>query len=567
MKRFYCGLLTLIMFITFPSTIAFGVGEGNVNNGSGGLGTGTSSNFWSAGNEGVRVTVVRDSDKSVVAIPIDLTNKKPTGVVHFNKVSKLQYSNGAILTPSYDTYASYGPAQAVPKIISSKSLGAANIEEIKSYFTDEQIIRKIAELTGMDFDVLVNGDYKLLIEPIAYVTYENIFMAMTATEMALYDEMTNGAVRSKLPTVGFQNLPLAMFLETSDLGYSAWDGPKTGVRSNQEIKSALGLGVIKFQEKEKEGELETSTYDYEYRVNTEVITSVRVSGGKSDPDNSVRVTFKIDGKTHIVNNVYYPSGDSQVVWVRWTTPEKPGTITIHVSASGGKKVSQSVVTAKIVSLDENPPPNPVADDRNDSYQKPAVPSKDQKTYAEWTVWRPWWYDYWVWHSGDEDEDGYWCNHGWWEFDLDEYYAQLSGSMRIGPDGKNPTADGNEMKSGYGINQTVQAEVRTNNSAAATKAQNAVTYFPEFQYERFWRLLEPTTSGYHAVFEFKNNRYSTYNRRTHFSPIWMPDGAYNPYTWLLDSWTPGGMLSMNLTDSVTIKGNLWTDWHISPQKPE
>ena len=36
--------------------------------------------------------------------------------------------------------------------------------------------------------------------------------------------------------------------------------------------------------------------------------------------------------------------------------------------------------------------------------------------------------------------------------------------------------------------------------------------------------------------------------------------------LIDSWSPAGMLSMNLTDSVTIRDNLWTDWHIAPQKP-
>ena len=562
---FRISLLFAVFLLVINVFPVYAVGEGNVDNGGGSLGNGTSSNFWSPGNEGVRVTVVRGSDKSIAAIPIDLTNKNPTDVVHFHKLSKLQYSDGAVLTPSMDVYIYANPGQTLPKIISSQSLGAANIEEIKSYFTDEQVIRSIAAYVGMDFDVLINGEYKLMIEPIAYVTYQDVFFAMTATEAALYDEITNGGLRSMLPTVCFQNLPLAMFLETADLGYSAWDGPTSGVRSNQEIKSALGLGVIKFQEKQEE--LEVSTYDYEYRVNTEVITSVRVSGGKSDPDNSVKVTFKIDGKSHTVNNVYYPQGDSQVVWVRWTTPETPKTITISVSVSGSKKVSQSVITAKIVDLDENPPPNPVADDRNDSYQKPAIPSKEEKTYAEWTVWRPWWYEYWVWHSGDEDEDGYWCDHGFWEFDLDEYYAELSGSMRIDPDDKNPTANGDEIKSGYGINQTVQAEVRTNNSAAATKAQNAVTYFPEFQYEGFWRLLEPTTGGYHSVFEFKNNKYSTYNRRTHFTPIWMPDGAYTPHTWLIDSWTPAGMLSMNLTDSVTIRGNLWSDWHISPQNPE
>ena len=58
---------------------------------------------------------------------------------------------------------------------------------------------------------------------------------------------------------------------------------------------------------------------------------------------------------------------------------------------------------------------------------------------------------------------------------------------------------------------------------------------------------------------------TSNRRTHFTPIWYPDGNYTPYTWLLDCWTPTGMLSMNLTDSVRITGDLWEEWHIAPSK--
>ena len=39
----------------------------------------------------------------------------------------------------------------------------------------------------------------------------------------------------------------------------------------------------------------------------------------------------------------------------------------------------------------------------------------------------------------------------------------------------------------------------------------------------------------------------------------------PYTWLLDCWTPTGMLSMNLADSVRIAGDLWEEWHIAPSK--
>ena len=103
-----------------------------------------------------------------------------------------------------------------------------------------------------------------------------------------------------------------------------------------------------------------------------------------------------------------------------------------------------------------------------------------------------------------------------------------------------------MKSGYGFQEKVTTHVSTNQSSAVTSAQNAVTYFPEFQYERFWRLLERMNVGYDMTHEFKKNGYSTYERRTHFT---------------------AGMLSMNLNDSITIDGNLWSDWHIAPQKPE
>lgn len=123
-----------------------------------------------------------------------------------------------------------------------------------------------------------------------------------------------------------------------------------------------------------------------------------------------------------------------------------------------------------------------------------------------------------------------------------------------------------MKSGYGINISVTANVSSNQSSAVTGAQTSVTYFPEFQYKDYWRLLDRTSSGYSARFEFKQNKYSTYDRRVHFTPVWFPNGSYIPYTYLIDCWTPAGMLSMNLTDTVTILGSLWDDWHLAPLKP-
>lgn len=313
-----------------------------------------------------------------------------------------------------------------------------------------------------------------------------------------------------------------------DPPYPAWSGSTTQHATNSAIKSSLGLGIVRFEEQPEEPTI--TTYDYEYRTNTEVITAVEVSGGQSDPDNPVTVRFNILGTTYTVSNVYYPDGDSQLAWVRWTTPDTPQDVTITVSVSGPGS-AQGTIQCKIVDLDENPPPNPVADDRNDSFSPSAVPSRAEKTSAQWSIWRPWWYAYWVWHG--DDESGYWCDHGWWEFDLNRYTASLSATMEITPDAKNPTASGTTMKSGYGINEVVTARVSSSQRSATTALQNAVSYFPEFNYDSFWRLLDRVSiSSSSSRLEFQTNEYSTYNRRTHFTPIWYPDGAYTVNTWVL-----------------------------------
>lgn len=563
MKRILILLIAFLMVFNLMIPIsALAVGDGNIDSGGGGMGSGTGDNKWSPGYDGVRVTVVRATDHSVVTVPIDLTNKQPPSTMfHFGKVSKIQYNSGRNLSPVQGAYSFINPSQSIPKIVSTD--GKNNIDAIKNYFTDEQVIRSIASRTGMDYDILIDGDYKLLLEPMAYYTFHGVMVATTATEAAMYDEKLSGGLRSKMVSLSHKNLPLAMFLEVGDLGYPAWKGSTSTPASNADIKSSLGLGIVRFTEKPEPPVV--STYDYEYRVNTEVITSVMVSGGQSDPDNPTYVSFEIEGRTYNVGNVYYPRGDSQLAWVKWTTPDTEQDMIINVSVHGSGSTTKSIINVRIVDLDKNPPPNPVADDRNNAFSHAPVPNKDQKTTANWSIWSPWWQEYWVWHSTDEDS-GYWCDHGWWEFNLDQYNARLSADMRITNDSKNPTASGSTFKSGYGINQLVTANVRNNQSSAITYPQNAISYFPEFRYETYWRLLDCTSSGSNARFEFKKNKYSTYKNRTHFTPIWMPDGAYTVNTWIIDSWTPDGMLSMNLTDSLTIRGNLWQDWHIAPLKP-
>ncbi len=582
MKRILAILLTVVLMlgITVP---AYATGEGNIDGGGGSMGEGTSSNYWSPGMDGVRVTVVNAASHAVVTRPVDLTNKQPpAGIIHFGKVSKISYNGGTGLSPVVGGYSYRNPAQSLPRIVSSGSY-PASIEAIRSYFTDEQVIRSLAGYVGMNFDTLINGTYKIVIEPIAYFHYNGQYFGMTATEAALYNRVVNGDLRRKMTSLTHKNLPLAIFLEKPDLGYPAWGGSHSQKVNDEQIISSLGIGIVRFNDETEDPQIKE--FDYEYRVDTDVITAVEVSGGQSDPDNPVSVQFIIQGQTYTVSNVFYPEGDSQLAWVKWHTPSTPCVCSIQVHVTGGGS-AQSTITANIVDLEGHDPPNPVADDRNDSFRPAPVPSNPQTTSTSWGIWSPWWQENWVWvenwekcwHTDrwtDADgkshssrwyhwvDNGWWEDQGWWEFDYNGYSASLSADMKITPDSKSPTATATSLKSGYGVQEKVNARVTTTQSSAVTAAQNAVTFFPEFGYQNFWRLLDRNIGGKQSHFAFKNNQFSTYNRPTHFTPIWYPDGSYTPYTYLLDCWTPTGMLSMNLTDTVTVRGDLWEEWHVAP----
>jgi len=546
----------------FPASVfADGPGDGNVDGGGGGMGSGSSSSYWNSGHDGVRVTVIRDSGNVPVSVPIDLTNITPhTGMVHFGLASKIGYRNGSVLNPVVGDYQYKSPAIAIPRIISTSSV-SASIETIKRYFCSEYAARLIADNTGIPYDVLIGGDYKLLIEPIAYFRFNDVNYGMTATEAAMFDMQLGGGLRSKMNSLSHKNLPLAMFLEYPDLGYPVWGGSTTSAASNDQIIAALGVGIVRYNEQPPD--LDIVSVDYEYRTNTEVITAVTVSASRRlTPDNPGQVTFSILGSSYTVTGIVIPAGGSQLVWCKWRTPATPQTVTIHVSCSSGS-ASAATITARIVDLNENPPPDPRATDRNDGYHLPSVPTKPQQLSASWSVWYCGWVTVWEWC--DHETWGHWVDNGYWEYSQDNYYASLTASVSTMPDAKSPTASGKTMKSGYGVNISVNARVSTNAPGHHTTwAQNAVSYFPEFGYNTYWRLHDRVASGYNATLELKQNKYSTYNRRVHFTPVWFPDADYTTYTWLIDAWTPVGMLSMNLNDYVDVRKSVFDDWHVSPK---
>lgn len=154
-----------------------------------------------------------------------------------------------------------------------------------------------------------------------------------------------------------------------------------------------------------------------------------------------------------------------------------------------------------------------------------------------------------------------------------YSVSMSAEAVISPSDHCKTATYSEssgkytMKSGYGIQISVDTHL-SGDTQYCTGSQIANVLFPEFNYNRhsttlYNRLLEKSGGS----FVFRKNKYSTYNDRVHFTPIWFPDRKnYTVYVEVFDVWCPAGQLSVRLTDQIFINGNVYDDWHIAPTKP-
>ena len=453
-----------------------------------------------------------------------------------------------------------------------------------------------------------NGKYTnkvpwlIIYEPvtISYLKDGKTKLAFTATEyalaqkMGLYDFFYSGENAQYIAGMTHANLPNSIVLERDWYEFKAYPPlPAKQKWSNDRIIAGGGWGMRLLrsnrQPKPPIEPPEQNNDKGDYRVDTDVITSFWIhTDGRVTPDNPTTVTFYVGGRMIETMDVVLPDGGSQLVWCKWHTPMEPTTVTVSARISGGgyfeggdKSTSR---TFKIVDLNENIPPDPRAKDpeTGKAIRKPAgwtlptLPKKASNTTANWGVWTAYWEPNWVWHEDwrwieDDEGEGYWEDYGeWvdegdWEYEWNSYSASLSAQYEIKPDEKVPTAkqfyNRWEMKSGYGLNIEVDARVSTDapNSAVATQG-NVINYFPEFHYSTYWRLSDRIRNG---KFELKENKYSTFNQRVHFTPLWYPDGKYTTYSELIDIWTPAGMLSIGLDDYIEIKGNVWDDWRVVP----
>jgi len=568
--------------------------------------------------------------------------------------SKIDYQNGIPLSPMNITRVIDDNPPAIP--ITHKG----NIDAVKSYFGDtgtlNMLINEYALQEGVSREELVsslkftiegstttyppseilpikvNGKYQnkvpwlIVYEPVVLTHLkDNItILAFTATEYALaqklgYFNFKSGTDGQYVSAMTYSDLPNSIILEQSWFGYPVTTALADGVHwSEDRIIQGGGWGMRILRPNSEAVKENDTSYDYEYRVDTDVITSVRIYAQEDiTPDNrhesaaayknptvsTATVTLSANGYSKSTE-VVIPKGGSELVWIKWHTPMNVGEVNIQVQVTGNADARieggfrSATMTAKVVDLAQNSPPNPTADDRDDNFELPTIPEKANKTRAEWGTYTCNWIPNWVWTSkwewesdwqylpkydwvytiegweykylgmfwedfGSWVDHGEWIDEGKWFFDYINYYATLSTTMDLSPDKKVPTAISDTMKSGYGVNLDITSSLYTNApNSHLTYVQNAIAYFPEFHYKSYWRLLDNIGNG---AFELKQNKYSTYNNRTHFTPIYYPDGPYEVYAEVIDLWTPAGMLRMTMSDTVNIQGSLFDDWHIGAKK--
>ena len=528
------------------------MGEGNIAGGS-----------WWSEEDGIRITVLHTVNNTKVSC-FDWSNYNEDSVqCSFVKYSKLDYRHGHNLTPT-ETYVSHVPDAPLPTIVGHSG---NSIAAIKRYFTGVEVLTDIAAQAGLVYEDLISGDYKLLLEPMAYFYYNGVKYAMTATEAAYFDVLKEGDMRYWMGRLTHQNLPLAMFLERPDeaLGLYVWNGATTGKQANLDIINYLGMGIVSFDEPSEV--VPEAEFDYVFRCDTDVIVSFPIENSRDThitPDDNRSVSIQV-GDSSWTQDFICPAYGTQLVWVRWHTPSTPQTVT--ASATGGP---QSIFyQIKIEALEEQTPPDPTYYDRGDGFTLEDTPDYGSNLSTTWGEWDAEWIQYsgmhgvppYAWYCV-----GYCPEHGYWDFDYTEYSASLTVSCELKPDDRCQTdyesyPYGTVMPSGYGVQAQVSTSILRTGAPIedVISVQNVVATFPEFDYQTYDRLLE---RGQGAIWRFKENPYSLYRSRIHYTPLWYPDDTYYPVTFCaFDAWTPGGQLYATVSDKVYIYQSCLDDWYI------
>lgn len=249
-------LLIIVVFVLLctSSVQIYATGDPNADTGGGSISDAIEKgSYWKHGDDGVRITVVDAKTGMKKTNSIDWSNSlwgdgNRKAVFYFGKKDKIQYRSSPTLNLVTNGYQSFLAPKGLPEMIGENS--PPSREAIVSYFTDETVVRDIASDVSMEYDELISGKYKLLIEPTEYFYYHSNLYAATATEGAIYSSKNAELIRL-LGNLTVKNGPLGLFLQKPDLGFPAYVGPTSpsGVLPTATCIAELGLGIVDFTPK------------------------------------------------------------------------------------------------------------------------------------------------------------------------------------------------------------------------------------------------------------------------------------------------------------------------------
>lgn len=351
-------------------------------------------------DDGIRISLIDISNNNYFVKKIDYSNRDHNNwyylTINGELDSKIEYYWEDKLK-LMSGYANKVPGRKLPNIMRGNNPNQ-NMENVKSYFSEMNALKGIANDFSIPYEELISGKYKLLLEPIIYVhiringKVENV--AMTPTQMALYDEQTNRSfynLSTGAKDILYSTFAKAMYLSKDDLGFTAKAPTAATYQANDYIVNYLGLATVSFKPEavEDDGIIEgDGNISSNYRYNTQVFSSYNLSSTTDrTKDNPVNYTMVgSQSGTICSSTTEVPANQKQVIWCKWTTPNKSTGIKNEVITVKADGVTIGTINVTYSTYEGLTPPDTNADDKKPTgwkIEKVSVSESDSNSFSKW----------------------------------------------------------------------------------------------------------------------------------------------------------------------------------------
>lgn len=415
-------------------------------------------------------------------------------------------------------------------------------------FNETSTLYKATDFT----DDITNGD-----------TYVWLTAQFELNQYTATFDANGGATASPQTITKTYGSALGTLPTTSRSGYTfeGWYTDKTGgtkISSSTTMPARNVTYYAHWKENKPVLQLQPIAANSAYREKTDVITSfylINTSSVDCIPGYNISVKFTVQKSNGTVikmvtkTQVIAPKNDYNLLYFKWTVPTGLSSQSVKISG----EIIDSGKSYGNVSANYSTTPNVTSVTPDTQFEKKAPAGFSIKTppstisqTANWSEWT---------YSSNKFTK---INYG---------IGIANNSASIMPaTGSTAKKQGSTwyMKSGYGVSLSVDNGIRSVSgytsptSTAYTLPQYATALFPEFYYStaqgKYKTLL--LTSGNWSFMQ--NGSYG----KTHFTPLWYPNGNYTVSITQSDMWTPAGMIKRTSnTNTIKITDSAYDDWYV------